>query len=166
MRLLLILVLLVFTSTSAAGEFDDAAVEREVTDFFTEYLQSYNRYFADPENDPELRVITEHFQMPLMQAPPVGQPFVPESREQFAAGLKGFINNLSDKGVESLQYKEVQIHILTPTKVVASNIGHGIGQDGDVVYETVSLYLLHRSKVGWKIALISPYAIERALNLD
>ena len=49
---------------------------------------------------------------------------------------------------------------LSPSKAVANNVGHGIDADGQVVYETASVYLVYRSDASWVIQTLNPYLLE------
>ncbi|WP_152025259.1 hypothetical protein [Congregibacter litoralis] len=80
----------------------------------------------------------------------------------FTKNFEAFVNMLDSKKVMRLEWQRVQLQILTPNKILANNVGHGLNAAGEVVYETVSLYLLVRDEGDWKIALFSPYDVKNS----
>ncbi|MEL7449007.1 MAG: hypothetical protein AAFN78_07340 [Pseudomonadota bacterium] len=163
---LLALTLTLFPHASALCETADAAtLKQEATAFFHTYLGTYNKRLAEPESEQafldELRSLIN---TPFIMAPPsANAPFYPESEEMFARGFGGFVKQLERKGAVRMEWQEINVEVLTPNKVLANNIGHAFNASGDVVYETISLYLLHRSDSGWKIAVFSPYDVANKL---
>ena len=80
-----------------------------------------------------------------------------------AQNFLGFTKNLDKQGVRSLEWKDVRIHVLTPTKALANNYAHGIDEEGNVVYETVSVYLIYKTDEGWRIQTFNPYHISAGM---
>ncbi|MEM9531446.1 MAG: hypothetical protein AAGA23_11035 [Pseudomonadota bacterium] len=159
--------LVLFSNSVTADAADPQLINREVSDFFDEYLSVYNRRFGKPERSEQFRrEIGELVTFPLLQAPPVGQPRVPENLDAFARGFESFVSSLEKKSVQRLVWESVEFEILTPNKVLANNIGVGLTADGAVAYETVSLYLLYRTENGWKIVMFSPYDRNNTLQLS
>lgn len=159
--------LLAMSTFVSASENDSQAIEREAAAFLDNYLSVYNRRFGHPERSAQFRrELGELVHMPFLQAPPTGKPLVPESLEAFTASFEGFVSMLEQKNVDRLEWQQVQLHVLTPNKVLANNIGRGLTVNGEVAYETISLYLLYRGEDGWKIAMFSPYYINNALSLE
>ena len=134
--------------------------------FFDDYLSVYNRRFGHPERSAQFRKeLGDLVRMPLLQVPPAGAPFAPESVEALGAGFERFVTMLEQRGVARLRWQQVQLNRLSENKVLANNVGHGVNEDGEVVYETVSLYLLYRDESGWRISLFNPYSLENRLSI-
>ncbi len=134
--------------------------------FFEDYLSVYNRRFGRPEGSDAFRSeIIELVHFPILQSPPKGAPKSISDPELFAKRFEHFVVSLDKKGVERLKWASVQLHPLSASKVLANNIGHGVNAQGDVIYETVSLYLLYKENDRWRIALFSPYLIDNAIDL-
>ena len=78
-------------------------------------------------------------------------------------------------GYTGVLHKSPSVYFFDPAKnafghitqhhEVANNIGRGVNADGETVYETVSLYLLHRDDEGWRISLFSPYSVGNTLRI-
>lgn len=167
MRITLSLFLLVLFLPANANELETSLIEQQATEFFDDYLAVYNRRLGHPNRSTQFRLeIGEIAHMPLLLAPPGGQPQVPESRESFAVGFEGFLSGLESKGVTRLQWQQVSVHVLTPNMVLANNIGHGVNDAGDILYETISIYLLVRNGNKWQIALFSPYDLDKAVRIS
>ncbi|MEO1245300.1 MAG: hypothetical protein AAFX56_06390 [Pseudomonadota bacterium] len=154
-------------STCFADEADRLVIEQEAATFFDNYLEVYNRRFGYPEKGQQFRSeINAVVNMPVLQSPPTSAPFVTDSREDFGRNFEGFLMSLEQKGVTQLVWYKTSFHILSPKKVLANNIGHGIDDDGKVIYETISLYLLVCGNDGWRISLFSPYLVENELLIE
>ncbi len=145
---------------------ENTAIESELEQFFDDYLAVYNRRFNNPEGSDIFRQqITALVHDPLLLSPPASKPQAPESMAVFARSFEAFVTQLEQRGVQRLQWHNTQLRVLTPNKVLANNIGHGIDKDGNVAYETISLYLVYRTDDGWKIAMFSPYSLDNALDI-
>lgn len=167
MKSLFVIVVFLVCSTCFAGEADRLAIEQEAAAFFDEYLQVYNRRFGHPEHSQQFRAeIGAVVTMPVLQSPPTSPPFMTDSDADFGRNFEGFLVNLEKKGVTQLIWNKTDFHVLSPTKLLANNIGHGIDDHGNVLYETISLYLLVRGDEGWRITLFSPYLIENELQIS
>lgn len=146
---------------------DSSAVVAEVDAFFDRYIATYNRRFGYPARDAVFREeIVEYLNTPLLQAPPNRTPWMVDSAEQVGRNFAGFVSQLESKGVARLQWREKQLNVLSPTQVLASNVGEGVDADGNVIYETVSIYLVYNIEGRWKIISFSPYAMENRLSLS
>jgi len=160
----LLLVLLCQIPVAQAAQGVD--VRAELRDFFDDYLSVYNRRFGQPERSEQFRrELGELVRMPVLQVPPRGEPIAPESVAVLARNFESFVTMLEQRGVTRLEWKDVDLHLLTDNKALANNFAQGIGQDGEIVYETVSLYLLHRDDSGWRISLFSPYSVVNKLQI-
>ena len=161
-------ILLTLACTSIlADEPDSRLAEWEASAFFNDYLDVYNRRFGHPERSEQFRSeISTLVNFPVMQSPPTGLPFVTESKEDFGRNFEGFLIGLEKKGVSQLVWKKTSFHALSPNKVLANNIGHGVDDDGNILYETVSLYLLVKGDDGWRISLFSPYLLDNDLQIQ
>jgi len=167
MRITLSLFLLVFFLPSNANELQTSLIEQQAAEFFDDYLAVYNRRFGHPNRSAQFRLeIGEIAHMPLLLAPPGGQPQVPESRESVARNFERFLSDLESKGVTKLQWQQVSVHVLTPNRVLANNIGQGVNDAGEILYETISIYLLVRNGNKWQIAMFSPYDLDKAVHID
>lgn len=152
---------------AACAAQDPVAVQAEVDQFFDRYIATYNRRFGKPEADTAFqKEIAEYLNAPLLQAPPNRPPRVTESAEVAGRNFAGFVSLLESKGVERLQWHEKQLWVLSPTQVLASNVGHGVNADGEIVYETVSIYLVYKIDERWKIISLSPYEIDHKITLQ
>jgi hypothetical protein len=121
----------------------------------------YNRRLGNPDRSEQFRrELSEMVLMPLMVAPPMAKPRVPNSMGAFTENFEGFVSMLETSGVTRLEWQRTQMQVLTKNKILANNVGHGVNAAGEIVYETVSLYLLFRSNGKWQIALFSPYDTE------
>ncbi len=159
------MLLLLISGTGCAAQ-DSRPVEAEVAQFFDKYIETYNRRFGKPEADAVFqREIAQYLNAPLMQAPPNRSPRVVESAEVAGRNFAGFVAQLESKGVQRLQWHEKQLWVLSPTQVLASNVGHGVNAEGDIVYETVSIYLVYKVEGAWKIVSLSPYQMENKISL-
>ena len=155
-----------YSVSAGVNDGERTQIEREVNAFFDEYLGVYNRRFGRSDRSAAFRKeLGELVHTPLMQSPPMGPPMVPESMEAFTRGFEGFVSMLEEKEVRRLVWQQQEFQVLTPRKVLANNIGIGLTSDGQVAYETVSLYLLYRTEAGWKIAMFSPYDPDNPLHL-
>jgi hypothetical protein len=86
-----------------------------------------------------------------------------ESAEQVGRNFAGFVAKLEQKGVERLQWQDKQLKVLSPTQVLASNVGRGVDADGKVLYETVSIYLVYKIDGRWKIISLNPYQVDNRI---
>ncbi len=166
---LLALVLAVFPHAGALGApTDAAALKQEATRFFHTYLNTYNKRLGHPEREEAfLDELSALISKPFIMAPPsANAPFYPESEEMFARAFGGFVKQLERKGGVRMEWQEINVEVLTQNKILANNIGRAFSAEGDVVYETISLYLLHRSDDGWKIAVFSPYDVGNKLAIQ
>lgn len=146
------------------GARENPPVEAQVDQFFDQYISTYNRRFGNPGADAAFRAeILEHLNVPLLQAPPNRSPMMVESADRVARNFAGFVAQLEQKGVERLQWQEKQLRVLSPTQVLASNVGHGVDADGNILYETVSIYLVYKIEGRWKIISLSPYQMENKI---
>ncbi len=145
---------------------DTLRVEAEVDQFFDQYIATYNRRFDNPQADALFQTeIVEHLYTPLLQAPPARPPRVLESAEAVGRNFAGFVAMLERKGVQRLQWQQKQLRVLSSTQVLANNAARGIDAAGNVVYETVSIYLVYKIEDRWKIISFSPYGIENRIAL-
>ena len=154
-------------NASAFGEpADAAALKQEATEFFHTYLNTYNRRLGHPDKEKAfLDELAALINSPFIMAPPsANPPFYPESQEMFARVFGGFVKQLEQKGGVRMEWQEINLEVLTQNKILANNVGRALDAEGGVVYETVSLYLLHRSGSGWKIAVFSPYDFANKLT--
>jgi hypothetical protein len=162
---LIVVVLLAALPTSAAQ--DAADVEGEVRDMLERYLAVYNRRFSDAASETEFKSdIVGFLRMPLVMFPPTGAPSVIASPDEAARNFAGFTSMLKSKGVIQLRWHDRQLQVLTPTKVLVNNLGHGVDEEGNLVYETVSVYLLFKSSAGWQIQTLSPYFVENRFEIE
>ncbi|MEM9302301.1 MAG: hypothetical protein AAGE01_09340 [Pseudomonadota bacterium] len=149
---------------SVANDAVGANPGAELRAFFDDYLSVYNRRFGRPERSAQFREdLGKVVRMPVLQVPPQGAPFAPESVASLGANFERFVTMLEQRGVAKLEWEEVDIHPLTANKALANNVGRGVNEAGETVYETVSLYLLHRDDEGWRISLFSPYNVDNRL---
>jgi len=167
-RTLLVITTCLFSNLGmAAGESD--SIEQQASQFMDEYLAVYNRRLNRPEHSDLFRSeLAALVHTPLLLSPPTGTPQVPSSADHLARNFEAFVTQLEGKDVVRLEWQQTQFRVLTPNKVLANNIGHGVTANGDVAYETISLYLLHRPSPdeSWKIAMFSPYSLSHKLSLD
>lgn len=157
-----------FQSSAFAEQADSSYIQREATDFFHTYLGTYNKRLGQPDRDADfLAELSALVNKPFIMAPPSATaPFYPESDELFARVFSGFVKQLERKGAVRMEWQQISIQVLTSHKVLANNIGRAFNADGEVVYETISLYLLHRSDSGWKITMFSPYDFAQRLEFE
>ncbi len=142
--------------------------EQQAAQFMDGYLAVYNRRLNHPERSAQFRSeLAEIVHTPLLLSPPTGAPQVPQL-DDFTNNFEGFVTNLEGKGVVRLQWHQTQFHALSPNKVLANNIGHGVTAGGDVAYETISLYLLYRAtpEQAWQIVMFSPYSKNNPVSLN
>ncbi len=146
-------------------EFTHAELKAQAAQFFQIYLNTYNKRFNHPEKANDfINELSQLINEPFIMSPPKGKPFYPQTPELMTRAFDGFVQNLEQKGVTELIWKEVNFHVLTQNKILANNVGHGIDKDGKVVYETVSVYLINRDNNQWKISVFSPYTINNKLS--
>jgi len=164
-KLILIAVLTIAANSVSAQSADREHIEREAANFFENYLAVYNRRFGHPERSAQFRKeLGNLVQMPLLISPPMNAPQTPPSKDVFTENFEGFVKMLEGKNVTRLEWQQLQLHVLTPNKVLANNIGYGYTETGEVAYETVSLYLIYRHDDSWKIAMFSPYDVKNNLQ--
>ncbi len=145
----------------------DVAIKSEVKQFFDTYLKTYNQRFGRPDRTESfINSLSNLVHQPFIMSPPTGAPFQPKDQAAFTQVFNGFVQQLEKKGAVKLTWKSVDFEILSPNKVLANNIGIATNVKGDVIYETISVYLLYRSEDGWKIVLFSPYELERSVVLN
>lgn len=166
-KIFLISFILVVSTPNFAGDESKEENLSQAREFFDDYLAVYNRRFGHPERSVQFR--TELIGLvhdELMISPPNSPPQVLTDLQLFAKSFEGFVTGLEKKGAVRLQWKNVELKELAPNKILANNIGHGMNAEGELVYETVSLYLLFKVEGQWKIALFSPYLPENTLDID
>lgn len=167
MKLLQTLSILLLSSTCLNDAVAEASAEVQATEFFEQYIGLYNQRFGHPERSDMFREEMARLMFePLLQVPPKGAPRVHESRQAFVKNLEGFVSQLEKLGVVELKYDQIQLHRLTANKLIANNIGHGLNENGDVVYKTISLYLLFRADEQWQLSVLHGYDVDKALNLS
>ncbi len=154
-------------AAAASGVMPQGDPGAELRAFFDDYIAVYNRRFGQPQQGEQFRVeIGSLVQMPVLQSPPKGAPFAPESAAALGANFERFVTMLEARGVTRLEWLQVDVHPLTDNKALANNVGRGVNAQGETVYETVSLYLLHRDDdQGWRIAVFSPYDVSKTLQI-
>ncbi len=158
-------ILLLLCTVCAAETSPNHSLEREAALFFDDYINTFNTRIGHPERSEAFRSdMAELLYEPLLSAPQKSAPRVMTSRAEYAKNLESFIGFLESKGVVSLQYDSVQLHVLTPTKVLANNIGRGIDAAGETQYETISVYLLYLNEGQWQIAMLSAYDMDKAMD--
>ncbi len=166
-KIFLISFILVLSTANFAGSESKVANISQARAFFDDYLSVYNRRFGNPKGSEQFReelIALVHDS--LMLSPPNSAPQVLSDMELFAKSFEGFVTSLEKKGAVRLQWKNVELRELTPNKILANNIGHGVNAEGEIVYETISIYLLYKVEGQWKIALFSPYLPENAIDID
>lgn len=154
-------------AAAATGVTSSGDPGAELRAFFDDYIAVYNRRFGQPEHGERFRAeIGNLVQMPVLQVPPKGAPVAPESAAALGVNFERFVTMLEARGVARLEWLQVDVHPLSANKALANNIGRGVNGEGETVYETVSLYLLHRDdEQGWRIALFSPYDVNKPLRI-
>ncbi len=167
MKLLQTLLILMLCPTCVDYANAESPSENQATEFFEHYLDLYNQRFGHPEHSEMFRSeMAKLMYEPLLQVPPKGDPIVHNSRDVFVKNLEGFVTQLEKLGVVRLRYDQMQLHMLTPNKLIANNIGHGLNEAGEVVYKTISIYLLYRVDNEWQLTLLHGYDIDKALNFN
>lgn len=133
--------------------------------FFQTYINTYNKRFGHPEKANDfIDELSQLINQPFIMSPPQGKPFYPQDPELMKRAFNGFVQNLENKGATKLVWKEISFHVLTQNKMLANNVGHAVDENGNVVYETVSVYLINRVNNQWKISLFSPYTMSNKLS--
>ncbi len=151
-------------NASAADEkkLINEGINTEVRQFFDNYLNTYNQRFGQPDKTESfISSISALIHEPFLMSPPASAPFQPQGQNQLTQVFDGFVQNLEKKGAVKLSWQSVNLQVMTANKVLANNIGIATNKKGEVVYETISIYLLVRDEGNWKIALFSPYELER-----
>jgi len=165
-KVILISFILATTVPSFSGDSSKKSIDSEAREFLDDYLSVYNRRFGHPELSKQFREDLQNFvHDSLLLSPPTTPPQILPSKEKFAQAFEGFVTGLEKKGVVRLQWDKVQVKQLAPNKILANNIGHGVTDKGEVVYETISIYLLYKVDGDWKIAMFSPYLLENAIDI-
>lgn len=163
MRPLVPLILCTACTTSPAA---DMSLEQQAAVFFEHYIGLYNQRIGHPEQSEAFRYeMARLIHEPMLNSPFKGKPPMSVSSDGFAGNLESFVTVLEELGVTRLQYEQIQVHVLTPNKIIANNIGHGINEAGEILYETISVYFLYRADDQWQIAMLNAYDIDNALNL-
>lgn len=145
----------------ASASDNSGQVLKEVHAMFDAYMEVYNRRFTNVIDDEGYQTeIAQYLYAPLLMFPPTNKPAVMDTPEAAAKNFAGFTAMLMRKGVTRLKWHDMQLRVLSPTKVLANNVGRGSDVDGNLVYETVSVYVVYKSDDGWKIQTLNPYLVE------
>lgn len=149
------------------AEDDSTQIIDEVRSMFGQYMAVYNRRFNNAIDDAGYKnEIAEYLYAPLLMFPPTSKPAVLDTPEAAAENFAGFTAMLMRKGVTRLKWHDMQLQVLSPTKVLANNVGRGTDIDGNIVYETVSVYIVFKSENGWKIQTLNPYLVENKIDIE
>ena len=126
--------------------------------FFDRYLETYNQRFGKPQQTAAfIGALKELIHDPFIMSPVNNPPFQLPTTADLTRGFDGFVRQLEAKGAVKLSWQEVNLTPLSDNKILANNAAVATNTEGEVVYETLSLYLLVRVNGAWKIALFSPY---------
>ncbi|MEM7277166.1 MAG: hypothetical protein AAF385_03485 [Pseudomonadota bacterium] len=167
MKLLQTLLILMLCLTCVDYAKAEPSPQDQATEFFEHYLDLYNQRFGHPENSEMFRSeMAKLMYEPLLQVPPKGSPIVHNSRDAFVKNLEAFVTQLEKLGVVRLRYDQMQLHMLTPNKLIANNIGHGLNEAGEVVYKTISIYLLYRADERWQLTLLHAYDMDKEISIS
>ena len=126
--------------------------------FFDHYLEAYNQRFGKPAQTAAfIESLSTLIHDPFIMLPVNNPPFLLPTRADLTRGFDGFVQQLEAKGAVKLTWQEVNLMPLSEHKILANNVGVATNSQGEVVYETLSLYVLVRVDGAWKIAVFSPY---------
>ena len=140
---------------------------KEVRVFFEAYLDTYNQRFGHPEKTAGfISSLSALIHDPFIMSPVNNPPFLLPTTADLTRGFDGFVKQLEAKGAVQLSWREVSLTQLSDHKMLANNTAVATNSDGDVVYETQSLYLLVRVDGHWNIALFSPYEPDRKISIQ
>lgn len=144
-----------------------ATLKAQATQFFHRYIGTYSARLGHPERREKfLGDLSALIHTPFIMAPPSSTPpFYPGDPETLGRVFDGFVQQLERKGAVRMAWQEINLEVLTENKILANNVGLALDADGEVVYRTLSLYLLSRIKGDWKIVLFSPYDFDNKLAL-
>ena len=167
MKLIQTLLFLLLCPTCVDYAVAESSPESQATEFFEHYLDLYNQRFGHPERSDMFRSeMAKLMYEPLLQVPPKGKPIVHDSRDVFVRNLEAFVVQLEKLGVVELKYEQMQLHSLTENKLIANNIGYGFNEAGDIVYKTISIYLLYFTDNQWRLTLLHGYDTNKALSFN
>ena len=133
--------------------------QESLDDFWPQYISSYTNYL-NTKTDPDIKMVLQHFNEPLMQMPSQGEPRVSLKREVLENGFTRFLEKLKNKGVTKMEWEKLQVVSLSQNTALASNIARGLDANGNVVERLASIYMLSNSSDGWKIAVIKPISLD------
>ena len=135
-----------------------SVASHEVRVFFDAYLDTYNQRFGHPDKTAEfITSLSSLIHDPFIMSPVNNPPFLLPTTADLTRGFDGFVQQLEAKGAVRLSWQEVNLTPLSEHKFLANNVGVATNSQGEVVYKTLSLYLVVRVDDQWKIALFSPY---------
>jgi len=143
-----------------------SVASHEVRAFFDAYLDTYNQRFGHPEQRAEfIASLSALLHEPFIMSPVNNPPFLLPTTADLTRGFDGFVQQLEAKGAVRLSWQEVNLTPLSEHKFLANNVGVATNSQGEVVYKTLSLYLVVRVDDQWKIALFSPYEMDRKISV-
>lgn len=165
MKVLRTLLLSMVCTIAAASPNTNDSLEDQALDFFEQYIGLYNHRLGHPERSDWFQTeMAKLIHAPILNVPLNGAPRATATSSEYASNLDTFIAQLESRGVSRLQYLNIQVHALTPNKVIANNLAHGFNNAGDVLFETISIYLLYQNGEQWQIAMLNAYDVANALD--
>lgn len=168
-------ILIFSTGTEAAkpvetlNKSSQVEIKQQARDFFHDYINSYNRRFKHPaKKEAFINDLSALVNMPFMMSPSNSTtlPRIFNTLDEFSPFFERFVQNLESKGAVSLQWQEINLHVLSENRILANNVGLALNAEGEKVYETISLYLIQRINNQWKIVLFSPYDFANRLQFS
>lgn len=161
----LLYLLTIIAQVSLADDKTVAKSHKEISQFFTQYLNNYNNYLNDISPSDALKMSAEDFNIPAMQVPQKGPVQIIASQNQIKNNTHAFLDNLRDNGVNKIAWKKIQIKELSFNAAVASNIAILYKSDGSVYTEIAATYILHKSAKDWKLAARALHPVNHALRV-
>ncbi len=140
--------------------------QTELTEFFHDYIQGYNLYLENPNNQSAMPQIASHFTYPVMQIPNKGAPVIVTESAQLIKNFSFFVDNLRKNSVAKIVWEKLQVRSLTDNKALAINIANAMDAQGNIVTRLSTLYILHKEDSHWKISAIQPHSISNHINLN
>lgn len=131
--------------------------EVEIQQLFTNYMAKYNHYIQTGELQHEPGLY--HPQVML-----VSDKRVPSvvTEAQLYSQIEVFLASLKKRGVSSVEWQKVDIHLLSNNMALASNVAVRYNKQGEVVDRVGASYTLSKQDKGWRIAAFAVHPVDNA----
>lgn len=157
MRLLILFVCLILTSTSYAST-NEATEIKQIKQLFSDYMLKYNHFLTTDI----MPVKPNLYSDPIMFITGSGNT-VSQSSQQMNEQVVKFLSSLKAKGVHKIKWQQLNIRILSSTSAIASNLAGRYLQNGELFNQVGATYFISKAKGHWQISLFTVHDAKQVI---